>query len=113
MSHNISNSKKLWELQHKRRINWMIDVNRKTVGKENKVKVMIELYKYLIDNIDFVNNFPSIKNVAVNKCYQFKSENPEQTQFIEYLDRFLTKINKPLSVRRSKRIANNPRVKYY
>ena len=119
MSFDISNFKKFHPeeiAKQERRIILMLSVLENTVDKENKIKVAIEIYKYLFDlfdNIYFVIHYPSIENIVIDKCYQFKSEYPEEKEFLHYLDRFLIKINKPLSVRRSKRIANNPRVKYY
>ena len=99
--------------KHKQTLTDKLNLIQTTVGKENKTKVAIEIYQYLIDNMDFVKTFNKFKLCAIDKCYELKYEHPEQTQLIEYLDRFLTLLNKSTIVPASFKPGLNPIYPYF
>jgi hypothetical protein len=59
-------------------------------GRQNKKTICIELFNYLKDNaLEFTNANPKFKQIVINKCREFKTQEFDQEDLVKLSDELL------------------------
>jgi hypothetical protein len=87
------------KLKHVNHLKQLLDNCEKAKGKENKAAVASEILTYLTDSaFEFTKFHTKFEKAVINKCYEFKSLNPEMVALNEKADLILTKLGASTTV---------------